>query len=114
MAANLGDRRWRELLESHHAAVHPEVARHRGTVLDSAGDGFCRFDGPARAISCARAILASAPEEGLAVRAGIHTGECEISGSKPVGIAVVIAARIAALADTNEIRVSQTVTDLDE
>src|SRR5665213_161502 len=113
IAAELGDRRWRELLETHHAAVHREVARYRGTVLDSAGDGFfCRFDGPARAISCAREILASAPAAGLAVRAGVHTGECEVSGSKLVGLAVVIAARVAALADTNEILVSQTVTDL--
>ena len=113
IAAELGDRRWRELLESHHATVHREVARYRGTVLDSAGDGFfCRFDGPARAISCAREILASAPATGLTVRAGVHTGECEVSGSKLVGLAVVIAARIAALADANEILVSQTVTDL--
>ena len=113
IAAELGDRRWRELLESHHATVHREVARYRGTVLDSAGDGFfCRFDGPARGISCAREILASAPATGLTVRAGVHTGECEVSGSKLVGLAVVIAARIAALADANEILVSQTVTDL--
>lgn len=113
LAAELGDRSWRELLETHHAAVHREVARHRGTILDSAGDGFfCRFDGPARAISCAREILASAPEIGLAVRAGIHTGECEISGSKLVGLAVVIGARVAALAGTGEVLVSQTVTDL--
>jgi class 3 adenylate cyclase len=113
IAAELGDRRWRELLESHHAAVHREVARYRGTVLDSVGDGFfCRFDGPARAIACAREILASAPAAGLAVRAGVHTGECEVSGLKLVGLAVVIAARVAALADTNEILVSQTVTDL--
>jgi class 3 adenylate cyclase len=112
-AATLGDRRWRELLETHHESVQREVARHRGTVLDSAGDGFfCRFDGPARAISCAREILASAPEAGLAVRAGIHTGECEISGPKLVGLAVIIGARIAALAGAGEILVSRTVTDL--
>lgn len=113
LAAELGDRRWRELLEAHHAAVLREVARYRGSVLDSAGDGFfCRFDGPARAISCAREILASAPAVGLAVRAGVHTGECEISGSKLVGLAVVIGARVAALAAAGEILVSQTVKDL--
>ena len=89
VAAELGDRRWREVLEAHHAAVRREVERHRGTVIDNAGDGFfCRFDGPARAISFAREILASTPALGLAVRAGIHTGECEISASKPVGLAV--------------------------
>jgi class 3 adenylate cyclase/pimeloyl-ACP methyl ester carboxylesterase len=113
LAAELGDRRWREILESHHQAVRREVARHRGTIVDSAGDGFfCRFDGPARALSCAREILASGPALGLAVRAGVHTGECELSGDKPVGLAVVIAARIAALAGTGEVLVSQTVTDL--
>jgi len=112
-AAKLGDRRWRELLEAHHAVVQREVARHRGTVLDSAGDGFfCRFDGPARAIACAREILASAPALGLAVRAGVHTGECEISGDKLVGLAVVIGARVADIADAGEILVSQTVKDL--
>ena len=73
-------------------------------MIDNAGDGFfCRFDGPARAISCAREILASAPTLGLGVRAGIHTGECEISASKPVGLAVVIGARVGALAETGEI-----------
>jgi class 3 adenylate cyclase len=113
LAAELGDRRWREVLESHHAAVGREVARHRGAILDSAGDGFfCRFDGPARAISCGREIVASAPAVGLEVRAGVHTGECEISGSKVVGLAVVIAARVAALANSGEVLVSQTVTDL--
>ena len=69
-------------------------------MIDNAGDGFfCRFDGPARAIACAREILASAPPLGLGVRAGIHTGECELSASKPVGLAVVIGARVGALAE---------------
>jgi class 3 adenylate cyclase len=113
LAAELGDRGWREVLEAHHAAVRRAVDRHRGTVIDNAGDGFfCRFDGPARAISCAREILASAPALGLGVRAGIHTGECEISATKPVGLAVVIGARVGALAETGEILVSQTVKDL--
>lgn len=113
VAAELGDRRWREVLEAHHAAVRREVDRHRGTVIDNAGDGFfCRFEGPARAISCAREILAAAPALGLGVRAGIHTGECEISASKPVGLAVVIGARVGALAGAGEILVSQTVKDL--
>jgi class 3 adenylate cyclase len=113
LAAELGDRRWREVLDAHHVTVRREVERYRGAVVDNAGDGFfCRFDGPARAISCARAILSSAPPLGLAVRAGVHTGECEISASKPVGLAVVIGARIAALAESGEILVSQTVKDL--
>jgi class 3 adenylate cyclase len=113
LAAELGDRRWREVLDAHHVTVRREVDRYRGVVVDNAGDGFfCRFDGPARAISCARAILSSAPTLGLAVRAGVHTGECEISASKPVGLAVVIGARIAALAASGEILVSQTVKDL--
>lgn len=113
LAAQLGDRRWRELLEAHQAVVLREVARYGGTVLDNAGDGFfCRFDGPARAISCARELLASAPALGLAVRAGIHTGECEISGHKLVGLAVVIGARVTDMADAGELLVSQTVKDL--
>jgi class 3 adenylate cyclase len=113
LASELGDRRWRELLDAHHATVRREVDRYRGTVIDNAGDGFlCRFDEPARAISCAREIRGSTPTLGLGLRAGVHTGECEISNSKPVGLAVVIGARIAALAETGEILVSQTVKDL--
>ncbi|MEJ7567469.1 MAG: adenylate/guanylate cyclase domain-containing protein [Gaiellaceae bacterium] len=112
-AAALGDRAWREVLERHHAAVRREVARFRGSVVDTAGDGFfCRFDGPARAIACAREIVAAAPELGLAVRAGLHTGECELALEKLVGLSVVIGARVAAEAAAGEVLVTGTVKDL--
>ena len=78
-AATLGDRAWRDLLTRHHADVRRELARYRGEEVDSAGDGFfCRFDGPARAMACARAIVDDSKEHGLEVRAGVHTGECEV------------------------------------
>ena len=90
-----------------------ELARFRGDEVDSAGDGFfCRFDGPARAIACARAIVSRAKQLDLDVRAGIHTGECEVVGEKLAGISVVTGARVAALADPSEVLVSQTVKDL--
>ncbi len=112
-AAELGDRAWRDVLERHHAAVRREVARFRGAVIDTAGDGFfCRFDGPARAIACAREIVAAAPELGLAVRAGVHTGECELALEKLVGLSVVIGARVAGEAAAGEVLVSRTVKDL--
>jgi class 3 adenylate cyclase len=112
-AATLGDRAWGDLLTHHHKAVRREVARFRGEEVDSAGDGFfCRFDGPARAIACARAIIGVAKEVDLDVRAGIHTGECEVVGEKLAGISVVTGARISALADPGELLVSQTVKDL--
>ena len=112
-ALRLGDRGWKELLERHHAAVRLELARYRGTELDVAGDGFfCRFDGPARAIACARAIVQSVAGLGLDVRAGIHTGECEVVGGKVAGVAVNIGARIAATAGAREVLVSSTVKDL--
>jgi class 3 adenylate cyclase len=112
-AAQLGDRRWKAVLEAHHVEVRREVERYRGVVMDTAGDGFfCRFDGPARAIACAREILAMAPEQGLDVRAGIHSGECEIVSEKLAGLSVVIAARVAAQASAGELLVTQTVKDL--
>lgn len=112
-AAELGDRRWSELLERHHAVVRRELGRYRGIEVDSAGDGFfCRFDGPARAIACARRIVESGPELDLQVRAGVHTGECELMGDKIAGIAVVTGARISALAAAGEVLVSGTVMDL--
>jgi pimeloyl-ACP methyl ester carboxylesterase/plasmid stabilization system protein ParE len=112
-AARLGDRRWRELLERHHAAVRAELERHRGRELDTAGDGFmAAFDGPARAIRCARAIEEVIASLGLTVRAGVHTGECEEIGGKLGGIAVHIAARVAASASGGEVLVSQTVKDI--
>lgn len=113
LAAELGDRGWRDLLARHYGDVRREVARFRGSVLDTAGDGFfCRFDGPARAIACAREIVRAAPELGLAVRAGLHTGECEVAGEKLVGLSVVIGARVAAQAQAGEVLVSSTVKDL--
>lgn len=112
-AARLGDRAWSSLLARHHADVRRELARHRGDEVDSAGDGFfCRFDGPARAIACARRIVEGARALELDVRAGIHTGECEVVGQKIAGIAVVTGARIAALAGPGEVVVSSTVKDL--
>jgi class 3 adenylate cyclase len=112
-AAELGDREWREVLAQHHADVRGELGRYRGIEVDSAGDGFfCRFDGPARAIACARAILDGAERRNLDVRAGIHTGECELVGDKIAGIAVVTGARISSLAAPGEVLVSSTVKDL--
>jgi len=112
-AARLGDVAWRDLLVRHHALVRRELARHDGTELDTAGDGFfATFDGPARALRAADAIRAALGEIGLQVRAGVHTGECEIHDGKVVGIAVSIGARIASLAAPGEILVSGTVRDL--
>jgi class 3 adenylate cyclase len=107
------DRRWRELLEQHHTRIRRELSRFRGAEIDTAGDGFfARFDGPARAIRCACAIRDSVAEIGLDVRAGVHTGECEVFDDKVAGIAVSIGARVAAQAAAGEVLVSQTVRDL--
>ncbi len=112
-AAELGDRAWRALLAEHHARIRRELARYRGIELDTAGDGFfARFDGPARAIRCARAIREAVAELGLELRAGVHTGECELLDAKVAGIAVSIGARVAAQAGVGEVLVSQTVKDL--
>jgi class 3 adenylate cyclase len=113
LAAELGDSRWKRVVETHFTEVRREIERYRGDVVDTAGDGFfCRFDGPARAIACAREILALAPRHGVKVRAGIHTGECEIVDGKPVGLSVVIASRVAGKAEAGELLVTQTVKDL--
>lgn len=112
-AAEIGDRRWRELLEAHHALVRRELARWRGHEVDTAGDGFlATFDGPARAIRCACAIRDGLHALSLEIRAGLHTGECEIIGGKVGGIAVHTAARVAARAAPGEVLVSGTVRDL--
>ncbi len=112
-AAELGDRRWRELLERHHQAVRGQLARFRGREVDTAGDGFfATFDGPARAIRCACAVGEAVGELGLEVRAGVHTGECELLDDKVAGIAVSIGARVAARAAPGEVLVSSTVKDL--
>ena len=111
--AELGDRRWRELLEEHNGAIRRQLARFRGIEMDTAGDGFfARFDGPARAIQCAQAITAAVQQFGVQVRAGLHTGECEVANGKVAGIAVSIGARIAATAEPSEVLVSSTVKDL--
>jgi class 3 adenylate cyclase len=111
--ASLGDRAWREMLQEHQRAVRGELALYGGVEIDTAGDGFfCRFDGPARAIGCARRIVEGANELRLSVRAGVHAGECEIVGAKIAGIAVATGARICALAEPGEVLVSRTVRDL--
>jgi class 3 adenylate cyclase len=113
LASRLGDSRWRALLERHHAAVRRQLARFQGRELDTAGDGFfAAFDGPARAVRAATAIVHSLRALDLEIRAGVHTGECEVSNGKIVGVAVSIGARIASLADPGEVLVSSTVKDL--
>jgi class 3 adenylate cyclase len=113
VAAELGDRRWRDLLEQHHASVRRELARFDGTEVDTAGDGFlATFDGPARAIRCAQAVVESVKPLGLDVRAGLHTGEVELADGKVAGIAVNIGARVAGRAGAGEVLVSGTVKDL--
>jgi class 3 adenylate cyclase len=112
-AVSLGDSAWRELLERHHELVRSQLARFRGVEVDTAGDGFfASFDGPARAIRCACAIVESVPELGLQVRAGLHAGECELANGKVAGIAVHTGARVASLAQAEEVLVSSTVKDL--
>jgi pimeloyl-ACP methyl ester carboxylesterase len=112
-AAALGDRRWRELLEEHHALIRRQLVRFRGRELDTAGDGFfASFDGPARAVRCACTIVAAVRDLGLEIRAGLHTGECELVEDKVGGIAVHIGARVAQEARPGEVLVSSTVKDL--
>jgi class 3 adenylate cyclase len=112
-AVELGDHRWRELLAAHDSAVRRELERFRGREVDTAGDGFlATFDGPARAVRCALSIGEAVRELGVDVRAGIHTGECELDGEKVRGIAVHTGARVAALAGPGEVLISQTVKDL--
>jgi len=111
--AEIGDRGWADLLRDHHAVVRGCLARYRGRELDTAGDGFfAAFDGPARAIRCAQAIVAAVRPLGLQVRAGLHTGECRTIDGKIAGLAVSIGARVTGLAGPSEILVSQTVRDL--
>jgi len=108
-----GDRAWTRTLERHHAVVRTNLDRFRGREIDTAGDGFfATFDGPVRAIRCADAITRSLRELGIDIRAGLHTGECEIVGDKIGGLAVSIGARVAAQAGAGEVLVSQTVKDL--
>jgi class 3 adenylate cyclase len=112
-AAAVGDRRWRELLDGYLGVARRQLERFRGREIDVAGDGlFATFDGPARAIRCACAIRDAVPQIGLEVRAGLHTGECEIAGAKVSGIAVHTGARIATAAQPQEVLASATVRDL--
>jgi len=112
-ASELGDRRWRELIEKHHALVRRELQRHRGREVDTAGDGFfATFDGPGRGIRCATAIRDGVKDLGIEIRAGLHTGECEEIAGKVGGIAVITAARVRERADPSEVLVTSTVRDL--
>jgi pimeloyl-ACP methyl ester carboxylesterase len=112
-AARVGDARWREMLAAHHAIVRRELTRYRGREIDTAGDGFfATFDGPARAIRCAAAIRDGVRAVDLQVRAGLHTGECELVDGKVGGIAVHIGARVSSVAAPGEVLVSSTVKDL--
>jgi class 3 adenylate cyclase len=112
-AADVGDSRWRELLERHEAIVRRELERHRGHEVNTTGDGFlATFDGPGRAIGCARAIAESVRSLGIEVRAGLHTGECEVMNGDVGGIAVHTGARVSAEARPGEVLVSSTVKDL--
>ncbi len=112
-AVALGDRGWRDLVEPHHATIRSLLVRYRGNEVDTAGDGFfATFDGPARGVRCANAIVGAVNSLGLEVRAGVHTGEVETINSKVGGVAVNIGARIAAIAGPGEVLVSSTVKDL--
>ncbi len=112
-AAKLGDRGWHELLAAHHERVRRELSRFRGREVDTAGDGFfATFDGPARAIRCACSMSESVRDLGIEIRAGVHTGECELVDGKVGGIAVHIGARVSSEAGPGEVLVSSTVKDL--
>ncbi len=112
-AAELGDRRWREVMQTYYDLVRRHVERFRGLEVGTEGDGFfARFDGPARAVSCACAIRDGVQGLGLEIRAGLHTGEIEIRGDDLTGLAIHIGARVSALATAGEVLVSRTVKDL--
>lgn len=112
-AAALGDRRWRELLERNYTVVRGELSRPRGRELKTVGDGLlATFDGPARGIRAARAMVAGVAAIGLETRAELHAGECEVMGDDSGGIAVSIGSRVAALAAPGEVLVSSTVKGL--
>ena len=112
-AVELGDRRWRDLLDTHRMVVRRELARYRGKEVNTTGDGFlATFDGPARAIRCAIRIREELRQIGLEIRVGLHTGECELYGDDIGGIAVHIGARVEASAVPGEVLVSSTVKDL--
>jgi class 3 adenylate cyclase len=113
VAARLGDSAFRDLLGRHHAIARTEIARFRGREINTSGDGFfATFDGPARAVRCAGAMRTALEPLGIAIRAGVHTGEIELDGDDVGGIAVHICARVAAAAAAGETLVSSTVKDL--
>jgi class 3 adenylate cyclase len=112
-AAAMGDHAWHQLLERHHALVRAELGRYEGHELDTAGDGFfARFDQPVGAIVCSVRIVEGIQELGMAVRVGVHTGECELFEGKVSGIAASIGSRVCSLAAPGEVLVSSTVRDL--
>jgi class 3 adenylate cyclase len=112
-AAGMGDRDWHALLDAHDAVVRSQLARYRGREVNTSGDGFlAMFDGPQRAIRCAMAIRDAVQSLGIEVRAGLHTGECEVRGDDIGGLAVHIGARVSALAGPNDVLVSSTLRDL--
>jgi class 3 adenylate cyclase len=112
-SAALGDKGWRDLLEAHNRVMREELDRFRGHEIDTAGDGFfATFDGPARAIRCACAMRNELARLGIEIRAGLHTGECELVGDKVRGLSVNIGSRVASLASPGEVLVSSTVKDL--
>jgi class 3 adenylate cyclase len=112
-AADMGDRDWRALLDAHDVIVRAQLNRFRGREVNTSGDGFlAMFDGPQRAIRCAMAIRDAVQSLGIEVRAGLHTGECEVRGDDIGGIAVHIGARVSALAGPNEVLASSTLRDL--
>ena len=111
--ASLGDQRWRSLLDAHDRTVRDQLRRFRGREIQTTGDGFvASFDGPARAVRCAQAVIETTGKLGLEVRTGLHTGECDIRGDGLGGLAIHIAARVGALASAGEVLVSETVKDL--
>ncbi|HKN14592.1 MAG TPA: adenylate/guanylate cyclase domain-containing protein [Candidatus Binatus sp.] len=112
-AAELGDRRWREVLQNYYSLARRQIERYRGIEVGTEGDGiFARFDGPARAVFCARAIRDGVKDLGVKIRAGLHTGEIELKGDDLSGLAIHIGARVGALAAADEVLVSRTVKDL--
>jgi class 3 adenylate cyclase len=111
-AASLGDKRWRSLLDGHDKTVREQLRRFRGNEINTTGDGFvASFDGPVRAIRCAQGIIEATGKLGVQLRAGLHTGECEVRGDDLGGLAVHIAARVGARAEPGEVLVSGVVKD---
>jgi class 3 adenylate cyclase len=113
VAAEIGDQRWRAILDSHDRVVREQLRRFRGEEVNTTGDGFvARFDGPARAVRCALAITQEVRDLGIEIRSGLHTGECELRNGDIAGLAVHVAARISSRAAPSDVLVSRTVADL--